>query len=155
MEKNSIKNFIIDGSGDIFYKTNHTDENSYLEVNLENPFYTNESNKIFAKIKIKNEALCGSGTYKRNWSTKENKNLHHIIDANTGKPTENIVAVWVKLKKENLSTTYTDALATALFFLEPQTLQKDFDFEYLIIYSNKKILFSENLDVWIDPKVIL
>jgi thiamine biosynthesis lipoprotein len=105
------------------------------------------SGKIIGTTTIFNEAICGSGTGRRNWSTSEKENLHHIVNANTGKPTEEISAVWIKAK----TTTIADGLATAIFFVEPDTLksffEKQFDFEYLIIYKNKKILFSKNFDI--------
>jgi thiamine biosynthesis lipoprotein ApbE len=141
-----VNHFLVNGSGDIYYNSPSDNE---VSVNLQN-----SSGKIFAKTKISNSAICGSGTEKRNWSIKNTDNLHHIIDANTNRPTKNISNVWIKVKSEKLPTTFADALATAIFFIEPETLQQktkeilNLDFEYLIIPTdpNKKILVSKNFD---------
>ncbi len=144
LEENKITDFLINGSGDIFFQSTKTEK---LNIFLEN-----SSGKIFAKTEILNESICGSGTQKRNWSINEEENLHHIINAKTSRPTENIESVWIKIKKQNYSTTFADALATAIFFTEPEILQikiketLNIDFEYFIIYTNKKILFSKNFN---------
>ncbi len=145
LEQNKITNFLINGSGDIYFESTETDKaNIWLE---------NSENKIFAKTEILNESICGSGTSKRNWSIKKEENLHHIIDAKTGKSTKNILSVWIKIPKTKYSTTLADGLATAIFFVEPEELQKkienifEIDFEYFIIYTDKKILFSKNFNV--------
>ncbi len=142
LEKNKITHFLINGSGDIYYSSPN---NSKVKINLENSL-----GNIFATTEIVNEAICGSGTLKRNWSIKKADNLHHIINARTSLPTENLESVWVKVKSEKFPTTYADGLATAIFFVEPSKLQEivkkdlEINFEYYIIYTNKKILFSKN-----------
>lgn len=139
LERHNIKNYIINGSGDIYYKTNQEGPESYLQVELENT----------GKVSIKNEAICGSGIDKRNWTVDQNDILHHVIDAKTSLPTSKIASTWVKVRSTNLPTTYADALATALFFVPPKILESKFEFEFLIIDSkieNKKILFSKNFN---------
>ncbi len=143
LERNMITHFLVNGSGDIFYTSPGL--SGGLKVGLED-----STGQIVNTVEIKNQAICGSGTFKRNWSSKENENMHHIINAKTGSSTDNIESVWIKLKSDKYPTTYADALATAIFFVEPESLQesikKDWgiDFDFYIIYTNKKSLFSKN-----------
>jgi len=134
LEKNKISHYIVNGSGDILYKTDQTES---LSVALEDPV---NGRDYIGNTKILNEALCGSGVNKRNWSVKDTDNLHHVIDANINLPTENVLAVWVKAK----TCTLADGLATALFFTSPDKLLEKYSFEYYIIYSDKEVLASKN-----------
>jgi thiamine biosynthesis lipoprotein len=136
LDKNNLKHYMINGSGDIYFK-NARDDNSNsenLKVGLEG---------LNSYVELENgESICGSGTDKRNWSIKEKDNLHHIINANTGIPSSGILSVWVKCK----NTAIADGLTTCLFFMDPKLLQNKFKFEYLIIFDNKKITQSENFN---------
>ncbi len=134
LEQNKVSRYMVNGSGDIFYKSPIPKP---LMVTLES---------INQYTDIQNEAICGSGTDKRNWSVNPGENLHHVVNANTGLPTENILSVWVKVKNAKLPTTIADGLATAIFFTDPKVLKEKYDFEYLILDSNKKTLFSENFN---------
>jgi thiamine biosynthesis lipoprotein len=141
--RNNITNYIVNGSGDIYVHTPGLAETS--KVGLEN-----SSGEIFQTLEMKIGSLCGSGTNKRNWSTNASENLHHIIDANTSKPTENIESAWVKSVSLSRSTTLCDGLAKAVFFVDVDVLRKlakeqlGIEFEYYIIFTNKKTLVSKN-----------
>lgn len=143
LERNSISNFIINGSGDIYVHTPTLPEPS--KVGLEEG-----TGKIFQTLEMRIGSLCGSGTNKRNWSAGGYDNLHHIIDANTSKPTENIESVWVKSRSLSRSTTLCDGLAKAVFFVGADDLRKlakeqlGIEFEYYVIFTNKKTLVSKN-----------
>ena len=147
LDKNGVTDYIINGSGDIFYSS------PGLSGGRLNVWLENSDGKVFAKTQILNESICGSGIHKRNWSIKEDENLHHIIDAKKSTPTENIESVWIKTCSNELSTTLADGLATAIFFVDPEVLKEKvknvlgIDFEYFIIYTNKKTLFSKNFNV--------
>ena len=136
LDKNNLKQYLINGSGDIYFSNKINSDK--LKVGLE------VKNNLIGFVELKNnQSICGSGTDKRNWSLTEKDNLHHIINANTGTPSIGILSVWVKTE----NTAIADGLTTCLFFMDPTELQNRFDFEYLIIYENKKILFSENFNV--------
>jgi thiamine biosynthesis lipoprotein len=154
LDKNKLGHYLINGSGDIYYKNTSNQEG--LCISLEN-----NQNEIFATTNIFNSAICGSGTGKRNWSIKVTDNLHHVIDANTGLPTENFDSVWIKTSTKKLPTTYADILATCLFFEEPEKFKQKvkeelgIDFEYMLVRGrlrqdyggpSKKILVSKNFD---------
>lgn len=134
LDKNKITNFIVNGSGDILYRA--TTKNP-LTISLEDP---DNSGKFLGQTKIINGAICGSGIGKRNWTMQDNENLHHVINANNGTPTEGIASVWIIAK----TATIADALATAAFFVDPEILLENFEFEYYIYYTNKKALYSRD-----------
>jgi thiamine biosynthesis lipoprotein len=145
LEKNNIKSYIIDGSGDILYRTNTKPSlDTSLKVYLENPYSTGESNKNLGYVRIYNQSICGSGIYKRNWTIDKKNSLHHIVDPFKSLPTEKIVATWAIVSNQKLETTMADALATLLFFVDPGKLLTKYNFEYCILYENKKILVSKN-----------
>jgi FAD:protein FMN transferase len=115
----NITQFIIDAGGDILY---HGDET--LEVALENPLNIDEAIGI---AKIKNQSICGSAGNRRAW-----QGFHHII--------KNILATWAVADDGLIA----DALTTALFFTEPQSLCPHFNFEYLVLYKDQSVLKSPN-----------
>lgn len=57
-------------------------------------------------------ALCASATNRRTWADGR---VHHVLDARTGVPVEQVLATWVVAD----SALVADGLATALFFLTP------------------------------------
>lgn len=56
-------------------------------------------------------ALCASATNRRTWG----EGLHHVLDARTGRPVDDVLATWVVAG----SALVADGLATALFLLDP------------------------------------
>ena len=62
------------------------------------------------------------------------------LNPKTKKPAENILSVWVIAKTALIA----DGLTTALFFVNPEKLKKEFDFEYLILYPDFTIKKSPN-----------
>lgn len=58
--------------------------------------------------------------------------MHHIFNPHTMQPTRDILATWVIAETAMIA----DGLATALFFITPEKLQKSFDFQYVRMHSN-------------------
>lgn len=146
--KNNCKKFLVDGSGDMYFY-NKLDTQK-LEVTLDIPQISPGAAEGQKKIELYNQAICGSGTNIRNWSTTTSPNLHHVIDPKNSLPTANISNTWVVLNFNNLSATYADGLATAMFFMSPEEIKKNpefiklgIDFEYLILENDGAI--SSNL----------
>lgn len=130
IESEGIKNFLINAGGDIYNK------GEVRRIGLEDP---DNPKRAIGTVTLGNEALCGSAPNRRTW-----KGYHHIIDPFSLKPTQHIDAVWVKAH----SCLEADGLATALFFLSPQILKQEFDFEYVIM--SEKITQSQlfNADIF-------
>ncbi len=126
--ENNINTFTIDGGGDIYYKN---DEKA-LSVGLEHP---GNFKQVIGIAKIKNQSIAASSGNRRSWDR-----FHHIIDANSLKSPDKILATWVVSK----DAVTADGLATCLFFASPDKLLKYFDFEYLILYPDYSFKKSKN-----------
>lgn len=117
--------YVVDGGGDMAIATSKP----YV-VGLEHPL---DVSKVIGTVSLQNQSICGSSTNRRNWG----KGLHHIIDARTGRPTQNdIIATWAIAG----STMLADALATALFFVPASELRQYFgDFQHVIMWSDLRV----------------
>jgi len=127
--KEGIKSYVVDGSGDMRQRGDVE-----LNVGLEHP---EDFKKVIGIIKIKNQSLCGSAGNRRKWA-----DMHHIIDPDTLKSPMHILSVWVVAE----TTILSDILTTGLFFVEPEVLEKEFKFEYIILYSDYSIKKSDGLN---------
>lgn len=112
--------FLVDGSGDMLHTGSHP-----VTVALEHPYNPKQA---IGTVELHNSALCASASNRRAWGD----GLHHVLDGTTGKPIDTTVATWVLAA----SAMVADALATALFMLEPASLEEDFDFSWLKVSSS-------------------
>lgn len=117
--------FVVDASGDICVHRTRPEV-----IGLEDPF---DSTRAIGVVRIANLSLCASATNRRAWGD----NLHHVIDARTGLPcTTDTIATWAIAS----TTVMADALATALFFAEPQQLLHRFgDFYYVTMKQDGSV----------------
>ncbi|MGC6588825.1 FAD:protein FMN transferase [Paenibacillus sp. Dod16] len=125
-----LSEFVVDGSGDI----RHSGETN-IQVGLEHPF---DSNLVVGVCKLKNQALCASAVNRRTWG----EGLHHIIDARTGTPAQDIVATWVVADVALVA----DGLATALFFTSGEHLARFFRFSYVRMFKDGQAEVSKNFE---------
>jgi thiamine biosynthesis lipoprotein len=126
IKANGFSSFCVDGSGDLFYQ--HS-QGETLRVGLEHPA---NDKQVIGIAEIVNQSICGSAGNRRKW-----QNFHHIIDPHTLTSPTDKLAVWVVASTALLA----DALTTCLFFVSPETLSSDYDFEYAVVnsdYSLKK-----------------
>ncbi len=130
LEAEGITNYCVDGSGDIFYKNA---ENKKLRVGLENPQNTSE---VIGFVEVCNQSICGSATNRRKWG-----NYHHIMNPTTLHSVQDIQATWVVADSALLA----DSLATCLFFVKPDVLLADYNFEYVVIKNDMSIEHSAHL----------
>ncbi|NOJ61628.1 FAD:protein FMN transferase [Arthrobacter sp. 260] len=107
---------------------------SALRVALEHP-YTPDS--AIGVVTLQNRALCASASNRRRWAD----GLHHVLDATTGRCVDTVVATWVLAD----SALIADALATALFFVPPDVLLAEFEFDYVRITSEGRAHYSSSL----------
>lgn len=116
-----IHSFTINAGGDIL----HADANEKtIRIGLEHPA---DPTSAIGIATICNESICGSAGNRRAW-----KQFHHIMDPHSLSSPQHIAAVWVIAKEARIA----DALTTCLFFVEPEIMQKEFTFEYLIVYAD-------------------
>lgn len=127
LEDHDIMNYTVDAGGDMFYRNQ---KGKALRVGLENPENTKEALGV---VDLVNRSICGSSGNRRAWGE-----YTHIINPKTAKSPHDILAVWVVADQ----TLIADGLATALFFAPPEKLSGHFDFEYAIIYADRRASHS-------------
>lgn len=124
---NAITEYLVDGSGDMV----HGGDNAEV-VGLEDPL---NQGKVIGQVQLKNRALCASAVNRRQWGN----GLHHVVDPTTGLPTKEVIATWVMAD----SAMIADGLATALFFVSPDTLKDRYNYEYMRVFAGGTIEFSK------------
>ncbi len=121
LEAQGVESFTINAGGDIVHK----DANgNFMRVGLEHP---DDATSVIGVATIGNESICGSAGNRRAWN-----GFHHIMDPHTLESPRHIAATWVIAKTGLLA----DALTTCLFFAEPEVLETQFIFTYLILYAD-------------------
>lgn len=122
--------FLVDGSGDMLHGGTEP-----VTVALEHPYNPRQA---IGTVELDNAALCASAANRRAWGD----GLHHVLDGTTGRPVRTIVASWTIAA----TAMEADALATALFMVEPGTLQDSFDFDWLRVSSTGSATFSSGFE---------
>lgn len=125
LEGDGITHYCVDAGGDMTHRNTES-----IRVGLENPF---DMNQVVGICDLKNRSLCGSAGTRRRWG-----DFTHIINPKTLKSPTDIVAVWVVAN----TALVADCIATCLFFVDPRILLHKYDFEYVIIRSDRSIIKS-------------
>ena len=121
--------FCVEAGGDIY--CNLAPE-SPLSIGLENPADTHQAIGVVA---LSSGSICGSSGNRRAWGR-----FHHILDPFTLQSPQTQQAIWVTAR----DCLTADALSTALYFIDPQKLQAEFDFEYALLKPDNHIESSPN-----------
>lgn len=127
LEAELIQHYVITAGGDIRVNTDAS-----IEVALQHPI---EPDLAIGIAALNNRSICGSSIHLRKWGAH-----HHIINPKDGVSPKHIHAVWVVADQAMVS----DALATALFFVDPKKLQERFNFEYVIVHEDFSVEYSSN-----------
>lgn len=127
LESSGIGDYVVDGSGDMRHSGDIENK-----VGLEHP---NDTRQVIGTLDVKNKSLAASATNRRQWS-----DMHHIFDPHTKKPAEGVTATWVIAD----SVMVADGIATALFFVDPNRLQK-FPFRYVRMHNDGSLDYSPEL----------
>ena len=127
LEENEIFEYCIDAGGDILQKGR-----SAIRVGLEDP---ENFGKAVGVCELHNGSICGSAGNRRAWGE-----FTHIIDPKKLSSPKGILAVWVAAKTAMVA----DALATCLFFVQAESLAGFYDFEYVIVRSDRTLERSPN-----------
>jgi FAD:protein FMN transferase len=125
-----VTDYLIDGSGDL----RHSGQPP-VRIGLEHPF---DPALVTGVSNLRDAALCASAVNRRAWAD----GLHHVLDARTGNPVDDVVATWVVA--EDAAT--ADGLATALFITAPEKLAETFSFAYLRMFADGRAEVSDNFD---------
>ena len=110
MKNSSVKNFYINGAGDIRVHSSIGAKRRW-KIGIRNPF--NDDPSVFmGAIELTNEACATSGDYV-NKTEIAGKNIHHVIDPQTGRSTREIVSSTV-IASDSISA---DTMATISMLL--------------------------------------
>lgn len=117
LEERGIRRFLVDGSGDCFYRGN----GEPIRVGLEHP---DDATKAIGVVNLSQGALSGSGGNRRVWEKR-----HHIIDPVSHASPTHLLATWALAENAAVA----DGVATALFLSPPEPLRSGLSFEYLLL----------------------
>jgi thiamine biosynthesis lipoprotein len=122
--------FLVDASGDMLHSGAEP-----LGVGLEHPY---DPTQAIGVVELRDGALCASAANRR----ARGDGLHHVLDGATGRPVDTVVATWT------MATTAmeADALATALFMVDPKVLEREFEFSWLMVYSDGHAAYSAGFE---------
>jgi len=132
VEMEGIDSYTIDAGGDMLHKSARSQP---LRVGLEDP---RDSTCVVGVADVINGSVCGSAGNRRAW-----EGVHHIVDPFSGASPTEIVATWVFARTAFLA----DMLATALFFVPPETLMPHYDFSFVSMYADGTCLPSPHAPV--------
>ncbi len=124
-----ISNFFIDAGSDMLTMGEIAEEE---HIGLEDP---ENLNQVIGIAQIKNQSLCASAGNRRKWDK-----YTHIINPKTLESPKDILATWVVAREAIIA----DMVATCLFFVKPEDLMSNFNFEHLILYSDRSVAKSNN-----------
>lgn len=129
-----VRDYVLDGSGDI-RRHQPTASAAPYAVGLEHPLDTKQA--IGIAYLDKQSSIAGSATNRRTWGE-----WHHIVNPKQLQPVRTIVATWAIVRADThpYPTMLADALATALFLVEPGLLREHFDFQFVIYYADGRVM---------------
>lgn len=119
LHENDVHEFVIDAGGDILVSMP-----TAQRIALEHPL---DPSLAIGVAELTSGSICASGSNRRVWG----EGIHHILDGRTGLPTVGVIATWATAE----SALVADGLATALFFTEPARLAREFDFEWVTVFT--------------------
>lgn len=119
LETQGITRYVVDAGSDMNVRRG---PDSPLRIGLEHPF---EEDVVVGVLELEHGSFCASSISRRAWGS----GLHHVINPHTAAPTTHVAATWVLADTAMLA----DALATALFLVEPSVLAEHFSFEYVLL----------------------
>ena len=120
--------FTVDASGDMYHGGSGS-----IRVALEHPL--DRTRAIGVAELDPEDALCASATNRRTWG----EGLHHVLDARTGRPTDDVIATWVVVPQ---SCMRADGLATAHFLADPGVLMERFPHEFVRMHADGRVEWS-------------
>lgn len=126
LEAHGVGEYVIDAGGDMRHRGD-----DIQRIGLENPY---DPTRVIGIMNMQNASLCASAINRRQWGG----GMHHVFDPTSLSPTREVVATWVAAE----TTMLADGLATALFFTDGTSLQKNWDFQYVRLMADGKISHS-------------
>lgn len=126
---------IVNASGDLSTWGSQPKNKPWI-IGLQNPF---KSNKILAKLKLKQGSVATSGSYEK-YAEIDNKRYSHIINPKTGYPATGLISVTIV----GPSAEFANALSTSVMVLgedDGQQLLRQFPkYNYILITDSGKTI---------------
>ncbi len=114
-----VESGVVNAGGDMAIIGNKVGGSPWV-IGVQDP---RDANKLIALLSLEDVSVVTSGDYERYFIHNE-KRYHHIIDPNTGYPSNESISVTVIVKNtaknKAKNTALADALATAIFVLGPE-----------------------------------
>ncbi|HWL02565.1 MAG TPA: FAD:protein FMN transferase [Microbacteriaceae bacterium] len=127
LREHGIEEFVVDASGDILRRGGGT-----IRVALEHPA---DPSLAVGLVELGDGAICASATNRRSWGD----GVHHILDALTGFPVDDIVATWA-IAADAMTA---DGVATALFLTPGERIPSALGAEWAKISASGRIEVSD------------
>lgn len=119
--------FVIDAGGDLCIRNlPHP-----MRIALEHP---SDVSRAIGIAELANGSFCASAPSRRHWHDLAGRRVHHLLDAVTGAPVDDVAASWVAVPTSGANsllarfpacpTMLADGLATALFCTPPADLDR-------------------------------
>lgn len=124
-----VSEHVVDGSGDLLHRGSGA-----LRVALEHPL---DPTRAVGVVELRGAALAASASNRRRWGGR----WHHIIDATTGAPVEDVLATWVVADRAMVA----DGVATALFTTAPERLA-GFEVEWVRMWASGRLEASAGFE---------
>jgi thiamine biosynthesis lipoprotein len=135
-----IGNFMIQAGGDLYVAGRRGDR--LWRAGIRDP--RGPADRSFAAVDLSDSTFSTSGDYER-FFIAGGRRYHHIIDPDTGEPTEHTRSVTIMATSPTLS----DAIDTAVFLLGPKAgmelIEKLPDVEGVIVTARNEVLVSSGL----------
>ena len=137
LDEQGITSYVIDAGGDMMHRSIQQDGDAgILQVGLEHP---DDTTKAIGIVSLCNQSLCASAGNRRKWPGKT-REFNHMINPHTLQSPQDILAIWVVAD----TTIIADGMATCLFFVAPEKLQREYTFEYLMLNADYTFRKSTN-----------
>jgi len=138
IEKNGIKNYLVELGGEIRVKGRKQPSGEKMKIGIESPdedeFRDHPMQKI---ISLENGAITTSGNYRKYYES-DGKKITHIIDPKTGYPVQNeLISVTVYAKDGMIADAYDNALMLMGLKKALQFIEKRKELAAYFIYKDK------------------
>ena len=139
LESKQVKNYLIDIGGEIRARGQNIDKKSPWKVGIEMPHF-NEEQSILEVIKIQDEAMATSGTYRKFKIDDKGNRYAHIIDTKTGYPSKtNLLSISVIAENCMIADAYATAFKTMGIEKAKIFLKKHPELKVFFIFENDKM----------------
>lgn len=142
LESNFIDNYLVEIGGEIRVRGLNIEKESRWKVGLEEPNFNGEQS-ILKSIRLKDEAMATSGTY-RKFKIDENGNRYaHIIDTETGYPSKtNLLSITVIAQNCMIADAYATAFKSMGINRVKAFLEKHPELKVFLIFENENQEFE-------------